>query len=312
MSRRIEIELTSSRPDGSWTWRAAGAREPKGVLDGTLLSQGSKPGDVVKAEAEFDIDGITIVSITQGRVKVDKVEKIVLVGNDKPFEAVTQQLAKKDRGDRRDRGDRGDRRDRPARGDRPARDGAARDTDRRPRRDNAAGGDKPRGPRRPHFEAPPELPQRPKAKRLKAGSTNRKAVLSELPEDQRPIAELALQGMQTVRQRLKDANAALAAEGKPTMPEQSVLQMAENLLPRLRVADWLDRAEAARKDLADLDLRDLRSVVAAANDPVIERAENCRELVAELRAGLTARAEQEHLNSETLMPLLVLDELFGP
>jgi hypothetical protein len=140
------------------------------------------------------------------------------------------------------------------------------------------------------------LPQRPKAKRLKAGSTNRKAVLSELPEDQRPIAELALQGMQTVRQRLKDANAALAAEGKPTMPEQSVLQMAENLLPRLRVADWLDRAEAARKDLAELDLRDLRSVVAAANDPVIERAENCRELVAELRTGLTARADQEYQN----------------
>jgi hypothetical protein len=107
---------------------------------------------------------------------------------------------------------------------------------------------------------------------------------------------LALQGMQTVRQRLKDANAALAAEGKPTMPEQSVLQMAENLLPRLRVADWLDRAEASRKDLAELDLRDLRSVVAAANDPVIERAENCRELVAELRAGLTARADQEYQN----------------
>jgi hypothetical protein len=80
------------------------------------------------------------------------------------------------------------------------------------------------------------------------------------------------------------------------MPEQSVLQMAENLLPRLRVADWLDRAEAARKDLPELDLRDLRSVVAAANDPVIERAENCRELVAELRAGLTARADQEYQN----------------
>jgi hypothetical protein len=64
----------------------------------------------------------------------------------------------------------------------------------------------------------------------------------------------------------------------------------------LRVADWLDRAEAARKDLAELDLRDLRSVVAAANDPVIERAENCRELVAELRTGLTARADQEYQN----------------
>ena len=37
MARRIEIELTSARPDGTWTWRAAGAREPKGVLDGKLL-----------------------------------------------------------------------------------------------------------------------------------------------------------------------------------------------------------------------------------------------------------------------------------
>ena len=54
MSRRIEVELTSERPDGSWTWRAAGAREPKGELDGTLLPAGSKVGDVLKAEAEFD------------------------------------------------------------------------------------------------------------------------------------------------------------------------------------------------------------------------------------------------------------------
>lgn len=121
-------------------------------------------------------------------------------------------------------------------------------------------------------------------------------MLSEIPENQRPIAELALQGMQTVRQRLKEANAALAAEGKPTMPEQSVLQMAENLLPRLRVADWLDRAEAAKRDLAHLDLRDLRSIVAAANDAVIERSDACRELVTEMKAGLTARTEEEYQN----------------
>jgi hypothetical protein len=140
------------------------------------------------------------------------------------------------------------------------------------------------------------LPQRPKAKRLRANNTHRKAVLSEIPENQRPIAELALQGMQTVRQRLKEANAALAAEGKPTMPEQSVLQMAENLLPRLRVADWLDRAEAAKRDLAQLDLRDLRSIVAAANDAVIERSEACRELISEMKAGLVARTEEEYQN----------------
>ena len=32
MSRRLEIELTSTREDGTWTWRAAGAKVPKGVV----------------------------------------------------------------------------------------------------------------------------------------------------------------------------------------------------------------------------------------------------------------------------------------
>ncbi len=301
MSRRIEIELTSLRSDGTWTWRAAGAREPKGILQPSVLPQESKTGDVLKVEADFNIDGITILGVVQGRIKVDKVETITLKGNDKPFEAVTQQLARKEKSDR---GDRGDRRDRPARGDRPSRDGA-RDgartgtgPDRRPRRDGApsTATDKTRTPRRPHFEAPPELPQRPRAKRLKPLNVNRKAVLSELPEEQRSIAELALQGMQTVRQRIKDANLALAEQGKPIMPEQAVVQMAENLLPRLRVAEWLDRAQSAKRDLAELDLGDLRSVVSAASDPLIERSENCRELIAELRSGLTARAEQDYQN----------------
>ena len=299
MSRRIEIELTSSRPDGTWTWRAAGAREPKGVLDGSILPSGSKTGDVVKADAEFDIDGIEILSVVQARTKVNKVETLTMIGSDKPFEPVTQQLAKRTdkRGPRRERRD-GDRRDgdraNDRRGDRRGDrgEGRADGGERRPRPE----GDRPRGPRRPRFEAPPELPQRPRPKRLKPGSQHRKAVLADLPENQRPIAELALQGMQAVRQRLKTANEALAAEGKPTMPEQSVLQMAQDLIPRLRVADWLDRAEAAKRDLENLDLRDLRSVLAAANDPGIERDEACRNLLNELKAGLTARTAAEHQN----------------
>ena len=298
MPRRIEIELTSSRPDGTWTWRAAGAREPKGVLDGTILPEGAKAGDVIKVEAEADIDGMTIIGVVQARVKVAKVETIALITQDKPFEPVTQQLARKGRGERRERGERGERRERGERGERRERGERGERGDRSPRGEGRPndGERRDRGPRRPRFEAPPELPQRPKAKRLRAGNTHRKSVLSEIPENQRPIAELALQGMQTVRQRLKEANAALAAEGKPTMPEQSVLQMAENLLPRLRVADWLDRAEAAKRDLAHLDLRDLRSIVAAANDAVIERSDACRELVAEMKAGLTARTEEEYQN----------------
>lgn len=287
MSRRIDIELTSSRPDGTWTWRAAGAREPKGVVDGSLLPTSTKVGDVVKVDAEFDIDGIEILGVVSGRAKTAKVETLTLLGSDEPFQAVTQQLAKRDRSKpsrprRNDRGERGDRGERADGGER------------RPRPDRESRERRPERPRRPRFEAPPELPARPKPKRLKAGSQHRKAVLAEIPENQRPIAELALQGMQAVRQRLKAANEALAAEGKPTMPEQSVLQMAQDLLPKLRVADWLDRAEAAKRDLDTLDLRDLRSVVAAANDPAIERDENCRGLAAELKNGLSTRTESDY------------------
>ena len=50
MSRRIEIELTSSREDGSWTWRAAGAREPRGTLESGILPASAKVGDVLRVE----------------------------------------------------------------------------------------------------------------------------------------------------------------------------------------------------------------------------------------------------------------------
>ena len=77
------------------------------------------------------------------------------------------------------------------------------------------------------------------------------------------------------------------------MPEATVLKMAEELIPRLRVAEWLDRAEAAKRQLAHLDLRDLRSVVVASDDPVVARDEATRELAAELKAALVTKQEEE-------------------
>jgi hypothetical protein len=118
-------------------------------------------------------------------------------------------------------------------------------------------------------------------------------VLSNIPEEQRPIAELALQGMAAVRQRLADDNKALVAEGKPAMPEASVLKMAEELLPRLRVADWLDRAEAALRQVEHLDLRDLRSVVAASDDPMVARDESTRAVADQLKQALVTKQEHE-------------------
>ena len=63
MSRRIDVELTSAKEDGSFTWRAVGAKQPKWIVPGSLLYGGAKVGDVVRAEADFDVEGITIVSV---------------------------------------------------------------------------------------------------------------------------------------------------------------------------------------------------------------------------------------------------------
>ena len=77
------------------------------------------------------------------------------------------------------------------------------------------------------------------------------------------------------------------------MPEAAVMKMAEDLLPRLRVADWLDRAEAAQRQLEHLDLRDLRSVVASSDDPLVARDETTRELAAALKAALVTKQDEE-------------------
>ena len=325
MSRRIEIELTSARPDGTWTWRAAGAREPKGVLGSAILSSDAKVGDLLRAEVEIELDGTTVLNTSPVKTKADKIGLLEILPSSTPFEAVTSQLAKGTRGDR---GDRGDRRDRPPR--RPDSDRAPRaDSDRHPRRDGArpagpggpagdsAGGD--RSPRRdsdrparvpgdaaggerrdrrprPNFTPPPELPQRPKPKRLKPGRAHRSAVLADLPEAQRPVAERALQGgIPAVRQAVQEQNVRLRAEGKEEIPAAGLIQMAEQLLPKLRVAEWLDRAEAAQADLAELALPDLRSVVASGEDPVVARDETTRALAAELKQALIARQESETL-----------------
>jgi hypothetical protein len=100
MSRRIDIELTSSQPDGNWTWRAAGAKVPKGVLDGGLLPPGSSVGDLLKVEVEQEIDGITVLSVVQGRSKAERADVIELLPSERPFEPVIQQRATRDRDDR--------------------------------------------------------------------------------------------------------------------------------------------------------------------------------------------------------------------
>src|SRR5580704_18331028 len=83
MTRRIDIELTSSRDDGTWTWRAPGARQPRGSLEGTLLPEGAKVGDVLRADADFDLEGIVVTSVLAPKdgPKVEKAARIEIVGS---------------------------------------------------------------------------------------------------------------------------------------------------------------------------------------------------------------------------------------
>jgi hypothetical protein len=107
------------------------------------------------------------------------------------------------------------------------------------------------------------------------------------------IAEqVLLGGIPAVRQAVAKQNEqAKAAGGRPVAAEP-IVAIAEKLLPTLRTAEWRDRAEAALADLDELDLRDLRSVVVAADGGA--KDEESRALAEQLREGLGRRQEQEH------------------
>lgn len=345
MPRRIEIELTSARPDGTWTWRAAGAREPKGVLDGQLLHEGAKAGDVLKAEADFELEGIVITTVFAPKADPRQhAQTIEVVGPGRPDgPGVTTQLVGK--GERRDRrrdeddrrSDRGPGRGAP-RGDggRPRREGAPaggrpprREGDARGREDGrdgarreATGGDRPRRDgrdSRDHREGPGARPPRPegerrpgpartssqaersdrgdrgdrsKARRLNPGSTHRKTVMEALPPEQQPIAEHLLRGgIPAVRTALHLEREKAEAEGRPAPNSEALLALAEELLPRLRAAEWRDRAEAAVAAIDDISMRDLRSVVAGAD---IARDDESRALATTLREAVESRVAKLH------------------
>ncbi|MGH9176950.1 MAG: hypothetical protein ACRD0N_00140, partial [Acidimicrobiales bacterium] len=129
MARRIEVELTSTRDDGTWTWRAAGAKQPKGVLDPALLYEGARVGDVVRAEADFEIEGILITAVLPPRQKRAEPDRLEIIGPAREHQGVTSSLVPKSdrpRGRDRDRDRAGDDERGRGRSGEPRRDGASR------------------------------------------------------------------------------------------------------------------------------------------------------------------------------------------
>jgi hypothetical protein len=280
-------------------------------VEASLLPAGAKIGDVFKVEATIALEGIEIHSVVPDRPARKQTDRIELLGGTE-FESVTTSLVgrrerDRDRGSDKPRGRGGerdksrrdgrghegghDRRDRAER--RPPADRPPREPDERPRGD--APRTRPARRERPSYAPVPEIPQRPKPKRLRPGRAHRLELLATLPDEQKPIADQLLRGgIPSVRQALADQNEALRAEGKPEVKTVGIEALAQDLLPRVRVAEWLDRADAAQASIDDLDLRDLRSVVTAAADSMVARDDATRELSAGLRVALERRQNEEH------------------
>lgn len=308
MPRRIDVELTSAREDGSFTWRAAGAKQPKGVVGGSLLYGGAKVGDVVRAEADFDVEGISIVSVVPPPQAAARAEaaRIELVGTGRETPGVTSSAVSRERG-RSDGEHRGGRPERTGprsdRGDRPGGPagprGAERGDRRGPRPERTERPERGSRPDRSERAAPVERGSRPerasgptgadrgRPKRLSPASTHRDAYLAALVPEQQVVAELLLRGgIPAVRAAVSQQNQN-RPEGAPTIDADPLVGLAENMLPAVRQAEWRDRAEAAKAALDEVGLRDLRAIVTAADASA--RDDSSKALAVELRDGLERR-----------------------
>ncbi len=269
MSRRIEVELTSQTGDGLWTWRAAGARQPKGTVEASLIPAGSGVGAVLRAEVETGLEGIEIVALspvkpagspekTEGRIEVR--------GTPRRAPDVSVVLApgsgKRRRDDRDDRN--GERR-----GGRRGEEGNGEG-----RRGRSDGGRGVAGPRRPGGRRSAEgdaRPSRGERPAVPTSTVHRNAMLAGLRPEQIPVAEQLLRGgLQAVRQAIDAQNATAKAAGKPPVSSDALLAMAEELLPVVRLADWKDRASVAQSAGKDYRLRELRAVVASSRTVILD------------------------------------------
>ena len=301
MPRRIEIELTSRTGDGAFTWRAAGAKQPKGTVATELVPQGAGVGDVVRAEVETGLEGVEIVAILPRQDKAEEkpANRIELLGAPRrgPDVVVSYAGGRPRRDDGRGRPRRDDA------GGRPSWDEAARIPGRGPRGGRApaggsrapqggsrapAGGSRAPGEGRPRRErtetredGSTRAAPRPEQRRMRSGgperaegrrerrptisTAHRNAMLAVLGPQELPIAEQLLRGgIPAVRQALAEQHAARPGDAAAAANRDAVLAIAEQLLPRVNLASWKDRAASAQAAGKELRLRELRAVVTAA------------------------------------------------
>ena len=328
MSRRIEIEITSLNGDVA-TWRAAGAKLPKGVLQTSLVPGGPVIGSVYRADIEQYMEGIEVLSVMapKSASPLDpKNERLELITEPKKGPDVVVTYASKGRGPRRDSDERGpgarpgtkrpttrrDPKDAGAKGERPSRGPRTERSESSPRPERPSRGprsekstegaprtDRPaRGPRgdrpgRPERGARSERPSGPQQPPLT--TIHRNALLATLSPEQLPVAEQLLRGgVPAVRAAVELQNKNASAQGRPTVDPTTIERIAEELRNKTNLALWKDRAAGAIGAGRELRLRDLRAVVTSAKTVSLD--DEARAQLKELQVSLTARVE--HLRTQ--------------
>ncbi len=287
MSRRIEIEITSVTGEIA-TWRAAGAKLPKGSLNASIVPGGPQIGQVYRAEIEQFMDDIEILSVTTPKTASPldpRNERISMVEKKSDGPDVTVTYAPKGRGGSRRDGD--ERKPRREGDDRKPR----KDGERKPRREGSASESRPdRGPRREGENRPPRGPRTGSLLVAPVATTHRNAMLATLTAEQIPVAEQLLRGgIAAVRSAIAEQNKTLVAQSRPTIEPTLIERMAEDLVGRTTLAFWKDRAAGAVGAGKELKLRDLRAVVTSAK--TVTHDDESRAMLKELQTSLSDRIE---------------------
>ena len=281
MSRRISIELTSNKGDGTWTWRAAGAREPRGLISDDMIPKGAGINSVFTAEVQSDMDGIAVLAVIETEDTRTAPETIEVLGTGKRSTGVNFKGGGRGRGK--------------GRGDGFGSGGFGGDGDqsrqkqqggRRKGRSQGAGQDRPA--------------------RLRPARVHRKKWLASVPPEHAALAEQIASGRGIPNERGEASEKVGGSENgrspeRDSAPEKDFASEKGNLadkdvsaklLSEYRMAEWQDRADLVLSNFEKIDLAEIRMLVA--DSDTCARTPETRSQAKVAKQKLAERTERQH------------------
>ena len=276
---KIDVEITSQREDGDWTWRAVGAREPKGTVEASLLPDDLSIGTQFSVETEHFLDGIVVTKVFDKKQESEKGKTLEILGSGKEADLVTTQLAKSKKGKKPSK--------------RSPSPKSRTDERNKNKKDFVKKDKKPSAIQRKTRNEKKKTDHKfPKSKRLKAKRRHRNEAIKNLPDDMKRVGEILLhKGIPGLRDSINAQNESAKKAGEPEIPEQLLLKLAEQVYPDLRTAEWLDRADGALRGMETVDLRDIRSVIVASE--TVQKNDEVRSLAEKLKEGFNKRVDSD-------------------